>query len=194
KARLELERAEDELELARRQANYENLAIRRRYERHKQWVAKLEKRLEYRQKQVDNHTICAPVDGLLCYNKVYSNGKIAKVAVGSTVGPRFNVLSIPDLSAMEMRVEVNEKYYSFVKEGRKVEVRLPSLTEQTLDGEVTGVDLLFSNKGKKDSQIGLYSSHEPLGEVIFRARIRIRQGNVELKPGLLGEVIFPFRR
>ena len=59
---------------------------------------------------------------------------------------------------------------------------------------MTGVDLLFSNKGKKDSQIGLYSSHEPLGEVIFRVRIRIRQGNVELKPGLLGEVIFPFRR
>ena len=50
------------------------------------------------------------------------------------------------------------------------------------------------NKTKKDSQIGLYSSHEPLGEVVFNVRIRIHSTDVKLKPGLIGEVFFPFTK
>ena len=71
---------------------------------------------------------------------------------------------------------------------------VPSLTNAHLPGVVTSVDLLFTNKTKKDSQIGLYSSHEPLGEVVFNVRIRIHSTDVKLKPGLIGEVFFPFTK
>ena len=116
------------------------------------------------------------------------------MAIGNTVGPRFNILSIPDLSEMELKVEVDEKYYSQIHEGMEVEVVLPSLSEERLMGSVTGIDLVFSNKNKKDSQIGLYSSHEPLGEVIFCVRIRIKRGEAALKPGLIGQVFFPISK
>ena len=131
---------------------------------------------------------------MACYNKVRNGNVFAKIAVGNTVGPRFNIMSIPDLSEMEMKVEVPEKYYSQIKEGMEVEVRVPSLTNEHLPGVVTSVDLLFMNKTKKDSQIGLYSSHEPLGEVVFNVRIRIHSTDVKLKPGLIGEVFFPFTK
>ena len=194
RAQLNLKDAEDGLEQVNRQNVYDNLAVLRDFERSKQRLGVVEKRLEYRRQQVADHTIYAPEDGLLCYNKVYNNGAITKVAVGNTVGPRFNILSIPDLSEMELKVEVDEKYYSQIRDGMEVEVVLPSLGEDRLVGVVVGIDLVFANRSRKDSQLGLYSSHEPLGEVIFCVRIRIKRGNVALKPGLVGQVLFPIPR
>jgi len=75
-----------------------------------------------------------------------------------------------------------------------VEVRIPSLGEARLAGTVSKVDLLFSNRGKKDSQLGLYSSHEPLGEVTFAVRITVKTDHDRLKPGLISEVFFPFQK
>ncbi|MBR0459923.1 MAG: hypothetical protein IJJ26_11855 [Victivallales bacterium] len=194
KAQQKLINAEDNLEQVRRQCLYDSLSLRREYERQVNHVKRLEKRLDARKEQVENHVIKSPSDGLLCYNKVYNSGVVTKIAVGITVGPNFELLSIPDLSQMELKVEVDEKYYSQVKAGMKVGIRIPSLSERLLDGEVKGVDLLFHNRRRKDTQIGLYSSHEPLGEVVFDVRILIDPGDVPLKPGILGEVIFPISK
>ena len=193
-AQLALSTAKDNYETQKRQAAYDNLSVKKEYERSKITLKRNMKRLEYLKKQVENHNIVSPADGLLCYEKVYADGAITKVAVGNTVGRRFRILSIPDLSEMEMSVEVDEKYFSKVKVGMNVEVRLPSLNDSRLRGTVSGIELLFSNRAKKDSQLGLYSSHEPLGEVIFKVRINIHPGKVILKPGLIGEVYFPINK
>ena len=113
---------------------------------------------------------------MICYNKIWNSGTISKVNVGSQVGPRFNILSIPDLSEMYVGVEVPEKYFSQVSEGMPVDVQIPALSGIALEGRVVGVEFIFENKGKKDSQVGLYSSHEPLGEVVFKVRIHINAG------------------
>ena len=193
RARLNLKSAENTYELAVKTVQFDNVSAQREYEQTKQRLEEVEQRLR-RRKEGDNHTIYSPADGIICYNKVRNGNVFAKIAVGNTVGPRFNIMSIPDLSEMEMKVEVPEKYYSQIKEGMEVEVRVPSLTNEHLPGVVTSVDLLFMNKTKKDSQIGLYSSHEPLGEVVFNVRIRIHSTDVKLKPGLIGEVFFPFTK
>ena len=114
--------------------------------------------------------------------------------VGSQVGPRFNILSIPDLSQMYVSVEVPEKYFSQVSEGMSLEVQIPSLGEMVLQARLVGLDFIFENKEKKDSQVGLYSSHEPLGEVVFKVRIQVDAGERKLKPGAVAEVFFPFRQ
>ena len=113
------------------------------------------------------------------------------MAVGNTVAQSFNILSIPNLSQMEIKVELDEKYYSDIRVGMPVEVRLPSMGEDTVKGTVSKIDLLFSNRAKKDSQLGLYSSHEPLGEVTFQVHVVIDTSAMQLKPGLVGEVFFP---
>ena len=194
RARLNLKSAENTYELAVKTVQFDNVSAQREYEQTKQRLEEVEQRLRRRKEERDNHTIYSPADGIICYNKVRNGNVFAKIAVGNTVGPRFNIMSIPDLSEMEMKVEVPEKYYSQIKEGMEVEVRVPSLTNEHLPGVVTSVDLLFMNKTKKDSQIGLYSSHEPLGEVVFNVRIRIHSTDVKLKPGLIGEVFFPFTK
>ncbi|MBR4416036.1 MAG: efflux RND transporter periplasmic adaptor subunit [Victivallales bacterium] len=194
KARLNLKSAENTYELTAKTVQFDNVSAQREFEQTKQRLEEVEQRLRRRKEERDNHTIYSPADGIICYNKVRNGNVFAKIAIGNTVGPRFNIMSIPDLSEMEMKVEVPEKYYSQIKDGMEVEVRVPSLTNAHLPGVVTSVDLLFTNKTKKDSQIGLYSSHEPLGEVVFNVRIRIHSTDVKLKPGLIGEVFFPFTK
>ncbi len=193
-AELALSVAKDALETAKRQAAYDNLAIKREFERSKVTLRRYERRLRHLREQVENHEIKSPADGLLCYEKVYADGAIVKIAVGNTVGRRFRILSIPDLSEMEMLVDVDEKYFSSINKGMEVEVHVPSMNDSRLKGTVAGIELLFTNKAKKDSQLGLYSSHEPLGEVVFKVRINIHPGEVKLKPGLIGEVYFPITK
>lgn len=194
RAQLTLDEAISTYETTVKTVHFDNISIVRKFERVKNNLEQTQRRLQRRIRQRDNHTITSPADGLICYNKVFNQGAITKIAVGNTVGPRFNILSIPDLSEMEIKVEVPEKYYPQIKNGLEVEVRIPSLSDNRLQGQVTSVDLLFSNKTKKDTQIGLYSAREPLGEVIFNVRIRIKAGETELKPGLIGEVYFPFAK
>ncbi|MGI5923379.1 MAG: HlyD family secretion protein [Lentisphaeria bacterium] len=194
RAKLNLEDAEAGLESTAKSVHFDNLSIRREYDRNKQHLQQIDRRLQREIVRRDNHVITAPADGLICYNKVYNGNNMAKVALGNTVGPRFNILSIPDVSEMEIKVEVPEKYYGDILPGLEVEVRIPSLGEARLAGTVSKVDLLFSNRGKKDSQLGLYSSHEPLGEVTFAVRITVKTGHDRLKPGLISEVFFPFQK
>lgn len=153
-----------------------------------------DKRLTKLKKQVENHVIKSPGRGMICYSKIWNSGTISKVNVGSQVGPRFNILSIPDLSQMYVSVEVPEKYFSQVANDMSVEVQIPALSDMALEGRIIGVDFIFENKEKKDSQVGLYSSHEPLGEVVFKVRIHVEAGQEKLKPGAVAEVFFPFKR
>jgi len=194
RATLNLADAEANLESTAKSVHFENLSIRREYERNKQHLAHIDRRLQREIRRRDNHVITSPADGLICYNKVFNGNNMAKVAMGNTVGPRFNILSIPDVSEMEIKVEVPEQYYGDVHPGLEVEVLIPSLDEARFAGTVSKVDLLFTNRGKKDSQLGLYSSHEPLGEVTFAVRITVKAEHDRLKPGLISEVFFPFSK
>ena len=194
RAALNLADAEANLESTAKSVHFDNLSIRREYDRNKQHLGNIDRRLQREIRRRDNHVITSPADGLICYNKVFNGNNMAKVSLGNTVGPRFNILSIPDVSEMEIKVEVPEKYYGDVHPGLEVEVRIPSLGEARLAGTVSKVDLLFSNRGKKDSQLGLYSSHEPLGEVTFAVRITVKTDHDRLKPGLISEVFFPFQK
>lgn len=192
RAVLNLMEAASTCETTMKSVTFDNASMTRSYERIKQNMARQQRRLDRRYRQRDNHTVRAPVDGLICYNKVRIDGGYKKVSVGSSVGPRFTIMSIPDLSEMEVCVEVPEHYYPELKVGLPVEVRVPSLSDQLLPGQVTKIDLLFTNKQKKDSQLGLYSSREPLGEVVFMVRVHFQDNGLALKPGLVSEVYFPF--
>jgi multidrug resistance efflux pump len=166
----------------------------RNYEQARLDLKRAEKRLEELKKQRACHVIASPADGIICYSKVWNNDSFSKVAVGNQVGPRFNIMSIPDLSHMYVSVEVPEKYFGQIVTGMPVDVQIPALSKAMLKGQVTAVDFLFENKQKSESQVGMYSSHEPLGEVIFKVRVTVQAEGIKLKPGLVGEVFFPFAR
>ena len=197
------ERSQAQLETLRQKVTVETIAKSvafdtfkqsRNYEQAKLDLKRAEQRLDELKKQRASHVITAPADGIICYSKVWNNDSFAKVAVGNQVGPRFNIMAIPDLARMYVSVEVPEKYFGQITVGIPVDVQIPALSKALLKGEVAAVDFLFENKQKSESQVGMYSSHEPLGEVIFKVRVTVTADGVKLKPGLVGEVFFPFAR
>ena len=191
-ARLAYLRQKVKVDTMRRSTEFEDYRQERNYERAKLDLKRSEGRLAELKEQSANHEVTSPAAGIICYGRVWNEGVFSKVATGSQVGPRFTIMSIPDLREMYVRVEVLEKYFSQVRVGLPVDVQIPSVCESMLKGEISAVDLLFENKEKKDSQVGLYSSHEPLGEVVFNVRVTVRAEGVTLKPGLVAEVYFPF--
>ena len=164
-----------------------NLARTRRHEsRTSKWLKKLEK-------LKDNLTLKAPRAGIVQYEKIWNSGVFTKVNVGSAVFYRFILMKIADVNQMYMRVEVPEKYYTRIRKDMPVTVEVPSLTDTKLKGSVSEVKFLFENKRKKDTKLGLYSSHEPLGETVFLVHIQLEEEEgAKLKPGTIATVRFSF--
>ena len=193
-ARLAYLRQNVKVDTMRKGTEFDDYRQKRNYERAKLDLKRSEGRLAELKDRKANHEVKSPAAGIICYGRVWNDGAFSKVATGSQVGPRFTIMSIPDLTEMYVRVEVPEKCFSQVQVGLPVDVQIPSVSETMLKGEISGIDLLFENKEKKDSQVGLYTSHEPLGEVVFNVRVTVRAEVVTLKPGLVAEVYFPFVR
>ena len=142
-----------------------------------------------RKKQLKLHS---PSAGILRYEKAYVGGAIAKIEVGSRVPDRSRIMSIPDLSKVSVIVEVPEHFYPKIKKGMSVKVRLPAITQDSLSAKVISIDYFFELKEKKESQLGLYSSHEPLGETVFKVQIQLDHTPKNLKSNVQAEVYFPF--
>jgi hypothetical protein len=109
------------------------------------------------------------------------------------VGDRFVIMSIADVSKMHVRLEIPEKYFTWVHKGMRVDVEIASITDALLEGVVSEIEFLFESRQKKDTQMGLYSGHEPLGETIFYVHVQIpEQKGIKLKPGAIANVRFSF--
>jgi multidrug resistance efflux pump len=191
-ARLALMRQERQTLITRKNIEIENVKKDREYQRALLEQQRRQRRVDHLQRQRENLFIKSPGNGLIQYNKIWNSGALTKVNVGCQVGKRYEILSIPDQSRMYISVEIPEKYFSQVQKGLPVEVHIPSLSDRLLTGEVSSIDFILKNREKKSSQIGIYSSHEPLGEVVFTARINVVSKSQALKPGAVGKVYFPF--
>lgn len=143
-------------------------------------------------KRQDALAVKATANGIIEYNTTWVSGGIGKISVGTTVRRRQSIIKLPDYSTMFLTVNVPERYYSKTKIGQKVDIEIPSLNNTLLSGEISEIDVLFRNKSKPDSDQGLYSSHEPLGEVNFTVKIQVDQSEKTIKPGAVGIVSFPF--
>ena len=104
-------------------------------------------------------------------------------------------MRIADIRRMYIRLEMPEHAFTKVEVDMSVAVEIASLSDVTLTGVVRDVEFLFQRRRRKDTERGLYSSHEELGETVFFARVEVgEQHGVKLKPGAMAEVVFPFGR
>ncbi len=197
KARLALLRQQRRVETLTKETETDEVRRAQEQRRAEQQEAHRRRQLNQLREQLANLTLTAPRDGVVQYNKIYDYGKstITKASVGTVIGYRFVPIGIADISRMFIRIEVPEKYFTAVKPDMPVDVRIPSLSEETLAGTVTEIEFLFESKRKKDTQRGLYSAHEPLGETVFFVHVEVaEQKGIKLKPGAVAQVTFPFKK
>ena len=160
---LEAERARKNLESLKKIQEEERLNARLRI---RQAVNKVNRA----QDQLNQLTLVAPTDGMV----IYEENRITdeKVQEGSTLFPRMPVVRLPDLSTMQVKLQISETEAQKLITGMNASVTIPSLENSAYSATVTKIDRI-AKAIRRESKVKKV-------EVL----VEMDSSSQELKPGL----------
>ncbi|QEG20642.1 efflux RND transporter periplasmic adaptor subunit [Mariniblastus fucicola] len=109
-------------------------------------VQRQEARLAAYQRQLDNCTIRAPHDGMVVYSQD-SRGN-SSIAVGQAVRSRQELLTLPDLTRMQVRLQIHEAVLDQVKPGLPALLKIDAFQNTPYEGIVEHVAVVPSASSK----------------------------------------------
>src|SRR5262245_7241867 len=111
-------------------------------------TARLEKQeLDRIRAQLDKCVIKAPQDGILVYAKDRYWDPSARIQAGSMVYFRQTIITIPDLTKMQIKMKVHESVVKKIKPDLKADIVMDALQGQTLHGTVISVGTMAHQDG-----------------------------------------------
>lgn len=135
-------------------------------------ISRQERDLDQAKRQLESITIKAEKPGLVVYGKVWKGERAEKIRVGDEIWGGVNVISLPDLSTMQVKTYVNEVDVDKLKVGQKATIKLDALPEPTFHGEITSIASLGREKeGEKNVKV-------------FDVVLKINEEDERLKPGM----------
>jgi multidrug efflux pump subunit AcrA (membrane-fusion protein) len=145
-AEIEFERARLSFEQAR--LNLKNKSIVRKSE-----LGNLQLRIQQIQsdiavslKEMEELTLRAPISGLIVYENNWATGR--KIAKGDQPWPGMPIISLPDLTAMQAEVSINEMDISKVKIGQEVLIIPDAFPDKSFPGTIRSVSQIGRQKGQ----------------------------------------------
>ncbi len=117
----------------------------------------------------------APFNGILVSRNVEP---------GEVVSPGREVISLADLSQVDLKVFVAETEIGRVKPGQKVEVKIDTFPSKTYAGNVS----FISPEGEFTPKI--IQTHKERVKLVYLVKIVIPNPNLELKPGMPADAWF----
>jgi RND family efflux transporter MFP subunit len=133
--------------------------------------------LERYREQVDKCKIFAPQDGMVAYAVSRSRYSQEEIREGATVRPRQQILSLPNLSIMQVKTSVHESVLDQIEEGLKAVIRVDAFPDRVYQGTVKSVAVL-------PDQGGWFSPDTKVYETIVTIDEEVKQ----LKPGMTAVV------
>ena len=137
-----------------------------------EFMTKAQERLERYQKQIELCTIRAPQEGMVAYataDRYYGE----EIREGATVRPRQKILSLPNLTIMQVKTSVHESVLDQVKPGLAVGIRVDAFPDRLHPGTVKSVAVLPEQGGYFGSDTKVYQTVITIDEPVER-----------LKPGM----------
>ncbi len=119
-----------------------------------------QKRLEFFLEQIKNCTITAPASGQVVYANERGNREASEFIVepGSSVRERQTIIRLPDYSAMQVHVLINESRVAMVDPGMKATITLDAFDGLKLNGTVTKVNEYPEPISRFGAQIKRYAA------------------------------------
>lgn len=184
KLKADLEEANLALERIRRRADSE-IAQRDADLRSKDAQFKLqEERFKKIKEQIENCVIKAPQDGLVVYGSGSEGGmrfgrsESEIIEEGATVRYRQTIITLPDVSLMQVETKVHESSIDKVELGQEALVTVDAFPDLRLHGKVTKVAILPDSQSRwLNPDLKIYSTD-----------ITLDDGNEKLKPGMSAKV------
>lgn len=138
--------------------------------RQKMKIAQSENQLSRAKMFLDRLSLTAPVDGLIVYAISWRTDQ--KIKEGDEVWGGMPLMTIPELSKLQVKLEVSEAYIKQLKTNQPVEVRIVSQRDSVFSGRI----LRVASVGKaieRNSKIKKF-------EVI----VALDNSNLDIQPGL----------
>jgi multidrug resistance efflux pump len=128
--------------------------------------------LDRTKKEIEDITIKAEKPGLVVYGKVWKGSGPEKIRVGDEIWGGVNIISLPDLSRMQVKTYVNEVDVDKLKVGQTTTVKLDALPEPIFHGKIATIASLGREKeGEKNVKV-------------FDVTVEIDEEDERLKPGM----------
>ncbi len=134
--------------------------------------AKAESDYKIAKKSLDNMTLRAPKEGLVVLKEIWKGTGMGKVQEGDSVWPGYPVLEIPDLSALEVKLWLNEVDVGKIKPEQEATVTLDAFPDKTFTGKVERVASI-GTKRDWDAKIKTFETIVSLDEL-----------DSQMKPGM----------
>ncbi|MBW1777827.1 MAG: efflux RND transporter periplasmic adaptor subunit [Deltaproteobacteria bacterium] len=131
--------------------------------------------LELAEIQLGYATLSAPFDGI-----VFSRN----MEPGEVVTPGQEVLSVADLSRVDLKVFVNKTEIGKIRPGQSVDVKVDTFPDRTYSGTVTYVSPQAEFTPK------IIQTQEERVKLVYRVKVRIPNPDLELKPGMPADAWF----
>jgi len=132
-------------------------------------VKAAEAQLELAKIQLDRTRLPAPFSGIVVS---------CNVEPGEVVTPNRDVISLADLSKVELKIFVGETEIGNVKPGQKAEVKIDTFPDKVYEGRVTFIspEAEFTPK--------IIQTHKERVKLVYLVKISIPNPHLELKPGM----------
>lgn len=135
-------------------------------------ISRKERKLEKAQSDLKNLKVKAEKPGLVVYAKKWSPTGPVKVRVGDEIWGGQELISLPDLTRMQVQTYVNEVDVDKLDKEQLATIKLDALPEPTFHGRVTSIANLGREKeGEKNVKV-------------FDVTIEIDEADSRLKPGM----------
>ncbi len=150
----QLEIAKDDLELEKikkKLASIKKIRIEERA-RLQLKVKQAQSKLQQARHYLNQLKLKAPVQGFVEY-ATHWNGD--KLQVGSQLWPNMAIVKIPDLSRMQVKLQLGETDAQKIKKGQSALISIPSLDDLQLEGKVSKVAKMAKpiKKDRKDTKV-----------------------------------------
>ncbi len=169
-AEIEFERAKLTFDQAKLNIENKNIVRRSELGNLQLRIAQIRSDIGESQKEMEQLTVKAPIAGLIVYENNWSTGR--KIAKGDQPWPGMPIISLPDLSAMQTEVSVNEMDISKVRMGQSVLVIPDAFPDKTFHGIISSVSQIGRQKGQGSNV------------KVFDIVIDIKETDEVLKPGI----------
>ena len=140
-------------------------------------LTKEDELLERYRVQLEKCKIYAPQDGMVAYATQSRWSSRGAIAVGTAVHERQHLLSLPNLTKMQVKTSVHESVLDQIKTGLPATIRLDAFADRAYSGTVKSVAVL-------PDQEGWYGSDTKVYETI----VTIDEDVEQLKPGMTAVV------
>lgn len=140
-------------------------------------LTKEEERLENYRRQVELCNIHAPHDGMAVYAVERRRSSSTTISEGAFVRQRQQIISLPDLSQMQVKTSVHESVLDQVSEGLPGVVRVDAFPDRVYRATVSSVAVLPDQSNWFSSDIKVYETVVTIDEQVK-----------DLKPGMTAVV------